>query len=63
MGYKQVCKSCSSDEVARLQWVNSNTGEPYIDADPGIYTEWCFTCRSETQIIEVVELIKKEDNG
>jgi hypothetical protein len=52
MNYKQVCRSCRSDEVARLEWINVNTGEPYENSDPGVYTEWCFNCETETQIIE-----------
>lgn len=57
MNYKQVCRDCRSDEVARLEWINVNTGEPYMNADPGVYTVWCFACESETKIIEVVEPI------
>ena len=51
MDYIMICKNCGSDQVARLEWVNVNTGEP-ISGDPGVYTEWCFSCEEQTQIIE-----------
>ena len=51
MKYKQICKNCGSDQVARLEWVNENTGEP-ISGDPGVYTESCFGCKEQTRIIE-----------
>ncbi len=51
MNYKQICYNCGSDQVARLEWVNVNTGEP-ISGDPGVYTEWCFNCENQTRIIE-----------
>ncbi len=28
MDYKQVFENCGSDKVAKLEWVNVNTGEP-----------------------------------
>ncbi len=52
MDYKQICDNCGSDKVARLEWVNVNTGEP-ISGDPGVYTEWCFGCEEQTKIAEV----------
>ncbi len=51
MDYKQICDKCGSDQVARLEWVNVNTGEP-LSGDPGVYTEWCFSCEEQTKIIE-----------
>ncbi len=51
MNYKQVCDNCGSDKVARLEWVNVNTGEP-ISGHPGVYTEWCFGYEEQTQIIK-----------
>ncbi len=51
MNYKQVCDNCGSDKVARLEWVNVNTGEP-ISGDPGVYAEWCFSCEEQARIIE-----------
>lgn len=47
--YEIICKECGSTEVAKLEWINMNTGEPYDGADPGVYTEWCFSCENETQ--------------
>ncbi len=49
--YVMVCNDCGSEEVATLQWINTNTGEPY-DGDPGVYTEWCFNCNTQTKIVE-----------
>ncbi len=49
--YLQVCKYCSSEEVARCKWVNVNTEEIY-SADSGTNLEWCFDCKSETNIID-----------
>lgn len=55
MNYKQVCKTCGSEEVARCKWVNVNTDYIY-SADSGTNLEWCFgTCKGETTIIEVEE--------
>jgi len=56
VSYTQICKSCGSENVARLKWVNVNT-EQLIEGDPetGITTEWCFDCKAETQIIEKEE--------
>jgi hypothetical protein len=48
--YLQICKSCGSEEVARCKWVNVNTEEIY-SADSGTNLEWCFNCKSETNII------------
>lgn len=53
--YKQVCKNCGSEEVARCKWVNVNTEEIY-NADSGTTLEWCFgECKSETTIIDKQE--------
>lgn len=49
--YLQICKYCSSEEVARCKWVNVNTEEIY-SADSGTTLEWCFNCKSETSIID-----------
>jgi len=49
--YLQVCKECGSEEVARCKWVNVNTEEIY-SADSGTTLEWCFNCKSETNIID-----------
>ena len=49
--YLQVCKECGSEEVARCKWVNVNTEEIY-SADSGTTLEWCFDCKSETNIID-----------
>jgi hypothetical protein len=49
--YLQVCKECGSEEVARCKWVNVNTEEIY-SADSGTNLEWCFNCKSETNIID-----------
>ncbi len=49
--YLQVCKDCGSKEVARCKWVNVNTEEIY-SADSGTTLEWCFNCKSETNIID-----------
>ncbi len=49
--YLQVCKDCGSKEVARCKWVNVNTEEIY-SADSGITLEWCFNCKTETNIID-----------
>jgi hypothetical protein len=51
LGYLQVCKDCGSEEVARCKWVNVNTEEIY-SADSGTTLEWCFDCKSETNIID-----------
>jgi hypothetical protein len=51
LDYLQVCKSCGSEEVARCKWVNVNTEEIY-SADSGTTLEWCFNCKSETNIID-----------
>jgi hypothetical protein len=51
LDYLQVCKSCGSEEVARCKWVNVNTEEVY-SADSGTNLEWCFNCKSETNIID-----------
>jgi hypothetical protein len=51
LDYLQVCKSCGSEEVARCKWVNVNTEEIY-SADSGTTLEWCFDCKSETNIID-----------
>jgi hypothetical protein len=48
--YLQICKDCGSKEVARCKWVNVNTEEIY-SADSGTNLEWCFNCKSETNII------------
>jgi hypothetical protein len=48
--YLQVCNDCGSEEVARCKWVNVNTEEIY-SADSGTNLEWCFNCKSETNII------------
>ena len=48
--YLQICKDCGSKEVARCKWVNVNTEEIY-SADSGTTLEWCFDCKSETNII------------
>ena len=50
LNYLQICKSCGSEEVARCKWVNVNTKEIY-SADSGTTLEWCFDCKSETNII------------
>jgi hypothetical protein len=47
----QICKDCGSKEVARCKWVNVNTEEIY-SADSGTTLEWCFDCKSETNIID-----------
>jgi hypothetical protein len=49
--YLQICKDCGSKEVARCKWVNVNTEEIY-SADSGTTLEWCFDCKSETNIID-----------
>ena len=49
--YLQICKDCGSEEVARCKWVNVNTEEIY-SADSGTTLEWCFNCKSETNIID-----------
>jgi len=49
--YLQVCKECGSEEVARCKWVNVNTEEIY-SADSGTTLEWCFDCKSETNVID-----------
>jgi len=49
--YLQICKDCGSKEVARCKWVNVNTEEIY-SADSGTNLEWCFNCKSETNIID-----------
>jgi hypothetical protein len=49
--YVQFCEHCKSTQVARLEWINTNTGEP-MGGGPGIYTEWCFNCNTETTIID-----------
>ena len=48
--YLQICKDCGSKEVARCKWVNVNTEEIY-SAYSGTNLEWCFNCKSETNII------------
>jgi hypothetical protein len=48
--YLQICKDCGSKEVARCKWVNVNTEEIY-STDSGTNLEWCFNCKSETNII------------
>lgn len=59
--FKQRCESCGSEDVARLQWVNVNTEEVY-DADPGIYTEWCFgECEDQTNIISYEDSQDKDE--
>jgi hypothetical protein len=50
--YKQVCKTCGSEEVARCKWVNVNTDEIYSQ-DSGTNLEWCMDCRDETTIVDI----------
>lgn len=62
LDYKQVCKHCGSEEVARCKWVNVNTDEIYSH-ESGINTEWCFgECNSETSIIDSAEYHEQQDD-
>ena len=51
----QVCKTCGSEEVARLGWVNANTGELIEGYECDL--EWCFgECKSQTKIIDTSDI-------
>ena len=59
--YKQVCKECGSEEVARCKWVNVNTEEIY-EADSGTTLAWCFgECKDQTIIIDIEDDKKRQE--
>jgi Flp pilus assembly secretin CpaC len=62
MEYKQVCKTCGSEEVARCKWVNVNN-EYIYGQDSGTTLEWCFgECRDETTIVDIEDYVKPDDD-
>lgn len=46
-----VCKSCGSDQVAKLQWINMNDKETSHEYK-GTQQYYCPACGSETEPIE-----------
>lgn len=59
--YKQVCKKCGHEEVARCKWVNVNTNEIYSQ-ESGTTLEWCMDCKDETTIIDIIDYVNNKED-